>query len=350
MKEFTDYNVYRRSTCDAPLISVAIAVYNMGFNGYLKEFLGSIDALEPASVEFVLCDDASTDNSVEIAKEWVDRRNDATLLVMDENRKQGGARNRCIAEARGQYVAIVDPDDMVSSNFFCEMEKAALQTRADALIPEYIQRVDGRGVGLGAPFKNAPDEAIFDAENPNRIRIAILDHWTSGAWKRAFFEDDSNLYPEGMAYEDTPQLIRLILQSGAFALVPDITYLYRVNLKSTTHSTHLDNKLMLDRVTSSDLIISNAKDLGVYDKYREEIDYYYYQVGYRNTLMSCGRNKTWRRGVRGFRSRALSQVPHMPRNPYFKKKEGLVGRLIYYCPRLALRLWDARSRLKGNER
>jgi glycosyltransferase involved in cell wall biosynthesis len=101
---------------DQPLISVILTSYN--HERYLREAIESALAQTYPSRELVIIDDASTDSSPQIATEY---RANARLLLLEQNVGTYPALNRAIGEARGEWVAILNSDDV------WEPEKLAAQ-------------------------------------------------------------------------------------------------------------------------------------------------------------------------------------------------------------------------------
>ncbi|WP_162611007.1 glycosyltransferase family 2 protein [Gordonibacter sp. An230] len=139
-----DYDVVVRAACAEPTLSVIVAVHDMEANGYLADLLASFDAqdCEAGRVEYVLADDCSSDGSLAQAVAWAEGRDDATVIHLYENMRQGAARNRAIDESRGRWFSIVDADDAVSSDYASSILVAADETGADAIVVRWIQLAD----------------------------------------------------------------------------------------------------------------------------------------------------------------------------------------------------------------
>lgn len=89
-----------------PLISVVIPTFNR--LAMLKETLGSVDAQTFQDFEIVVADDGSTDGTLEwLAAERADIR-----VAKAGGKGAGGARNAGILAARGDYVSLLDSDDL----------------------------------------------------------------------------------------------------------------------------------------------------------------------------------------------------------------------------------------------
>ena len=93
-------------------VSVIMAVYNA--ERFLKESIQSILTQTFSDFELIIVDDASTDASCEIVKSFGDPR--IRLIKHTTNTGASIARNDAIRTARGEYVAIMDADDLSYSH------------------------------------------------------------------------------------------------------------------------------------------------------------------------------------------------------------------------------------------
>ncbi len=101
------------------LVSVIIPNYNCA--EFLDKCLESVVNQTYKNIEIVICDNASTDNSVEIFQRWAEKDERIRLLTTEVN--QGGMKcyNRLFKEAKGDYIMIQDSDD------WCDLERVAKQ-------------------------------------------------------------------------------------------------------------------------------------------------------------------------------------------------------------------------------
>lgn len=91
-----------------PLVSVVMPVYNGEL--YLREAIDSILNQTWRDLELIIVDDNSGDSTPEILQSYDDER----VVVVKNSKKHGPAwsRNRGLANARGEYVACMDADDI----------------------------------------------------------------------------------------------------------------------------------------------------------------------------------------------------------------------------------------------
>lgn len=88
------------------LFSVVIPTYNRA--DLLRRTLESVFAQECRDFEVIVMDDGSTDHTESIVKLWGDK----IRLLRTQNAGAGAARNAGIKEARGEYIAFLDSDDL----------------------------------------------------------------------------------------------------------------------------------------------------------------------------------------------------------------------------------------------
>ena len=100
-------------------ISVIVPCYNV--ENMVGECLESIigQSIGLSHLEIILVDDASTDGTVQILKEYEKRYPDNIMLILcDENGRQGTARNIGLSYATGEYISFVDSDDWIHKDMY----------------------------------------------------------------------------------------------------------------------------------------------------------------------------------------------------------------------------------------
>src|ERR1051325_1589162 len=129
----------------SPLVSFVIPCYNYG--RYLPDCLASIFAQQGGhEFEIIGIDDASTDNTAQVLRDFHDPR----MRVIHHERNLGhvAAMNRGVSEARGAFIARIDPDDRYRPGFlstvlskFEEFPELGLVYGDAALIDESGQEI-----------------------------------------------------------------------------------------------------------------------------------------------------------------------------------------------------------------
>ena len=99
-----------------PTFSVIIPLYNKEAEVAATLRSALEQSLRP--LEVIVVDDGSTDRSAEVV---VSFRSPLIRLIRQPNAGVSAARNRAIAEARGEYVALLDADDRWRPGFLAEI-------------------------------------------------------------------------------------------------------------------------------------------------------------------------------------------------------------------------------------
>ena len=91
------------------IFSIIIPNYNNA--PWLRRCLDSIAAQKFDSHEVIFVDDQSTDNSLDIAREYIGKIRHLTICECQKKAYNGGTRNKGLAFANGDYVLYLDSDD-----------------------------------------------------------------------------------------------------------------------------------------------------------------------------------------------------------------------------------------------
>ncbi|MDP3402496.1 MAG: glycosyltransferase family 2 protein, partial [bacterium] len=94
-----------------PLVSVMIATYNRA--SYMRIAVESVLAQTYQNWELVIIDDGSTDDTQRVAGSFMDAR--IRYVRLKQNSGIHAARTRALKECRGEYLAVLDSDDMWTS-------------------------------------------------------------------------------------------------------------------------------------------------------------------------------------------------------------------------------------------
>lgn len=97
------------------LVSVIIPVYNS--SKYLVECLDSVTSQTLQEIEIICINDGSTDNSLEIIKEF-HKKDSRIKFIHQKNQGVSAARNAGLDLATGKYIGFVDADDSIDDSFY----------------------------------------------------------------------------------------------------------------------------------------------------------------------------------------------------------------------------------------
>lgn len=93
-------------------VTVLVAVYNMA--RFLPKCLDSLLGQTLKDIQVVCIDDASTDDSLQLLRQYANKDQRIEVIALAENHGQAYARNQGLKQARGKYVCFLDSDDWFS--------------------------------------------------------------------------------------------------------------------------------------------------------------------------------------------------------------------------------------------
>ncbi len=227
-KQTADDVVHQDAIPDA---SVIIAAWNA--ESFLEGSIETALAQTDVDVEVVIVDDESEDSTLKIARRWAAKDRRVTVLSTDRNRGPSAARNKAIAAAKGNWVAILDADDRFAPNRLCHLIACAQDKRADVVF-DLFEEVDLSGTPI--PGSTAP-------------RYTEAKHWTLSQWveenspasrggamgpgyfkpliRRSFLVENGLWYREALRNSEDYLLIAEILTAGgAVWTIPEVGYFY----------------------------------------------------------------------------------------------------------------------------
>jgi glycosyltransferase involved in cell wall biosynthesis len=98
-----------------PKVSIIIAAYNSA--GYIGDTIRSVFAQTFTDYELIIVNDGSTDDTEQALKPFQDR----IIYICQNNRGPAGARNTGLRQARGDYAALLDNDDLWEATYLEKM-------------------------------------------------------------------------------------------------------------------------------------------------------------------------------------------------------------------------------------
>ena len=239
-----------------PLVSVIIPMYNAA--RFISQTLESLLYQTMEDFEVIIVDDCSTDNSVEVVESFAEKFT-GRLHVIKLPKNTGMPslpRNVGINFARGKYIAFLDNDDLFTKTALEELSGLAENFQAD------VVHTDGFFFLDNAKLQVANTQKLLDTKNyrvvvcnpksprlpkptfaPNnfaeRMQLWLNSdyHWTTWALfcRRDFWTSNQISFPSMSVSDDIIANFACLCQSEKVLRIPNITYIYRYHIDSTSH-------------------------------------------------------------------------------------------------------------------
>lgn len=305
-------------------LSIIVPVYNMAADGKLNFCMDSLVNQTIDDYEIIAVDDKSTDESLDILKEYEKKYPDKVKVIASpNNRRQGGAKNLGLRAACGEWLGFIDSDDWVTSDYYEKLFAEAEKTGADIVGCNYCTTYE-HNFEVGEILRsNYPWQAGVMDDEKYAQAILIPGSMVTKIYKRSIFYDNGLWFPEYTFYEDNCTGILAMLYCKRFAYVDEPMYYYYQHNVSTVH--HVSVGKCNDRLKTMEMLMAECYKRCFLEEYPEEIEYRFTEMFYINTLFSYMINMPFYKKrisyLRLLRDGIMAYFPEYASNPYFEEKQ-----------------------------
>lgn len=193
-------------------------------SAFLREAVDSVVSQTYADWELLIIDDGSTDNSKQIAKEYV-AKDKRIQLIEQSNSGACRARNNGIEHAHGEYVKFLDADDILEHDCLsAQVQQIAMLQDYQIPFGDYYNIDKNRNI-LSSYLFNRQSELTQDAVNFffNEWRVLISSPLHRAELLRKIGGFDEEL----LRGQESDLHLRLALADVEFIYFPMITFRYR---------------------------------------------------------------------------------------------------------------------------
>jgi len=232
------------------LLSVIIPCYNC--EEYIYDCIQSVYHQIDETVEIIIVNDGSTDDSLEIINTFINNNQSHSItLISQENRGISATRNVGIREATGAYLALLDGDDLWDDNFWRVIKPLIENCHVDLV--EFNANRFYHGDKNNRDLISMVDENAFtEVKTLHDLKNAFKkNEWFPWArvYKRELFNSIS--FPAGMHYEDMATIPLIYELSKTIISIKNELVFYRIRKGSITNtfipgvSSHVSGVFML---------------------------------------------------------------------------------------------------------
>ena len=256
-----------------PLVSVILPTYNA--RKTIEETIASVVAQRDVPYEVIVVDDGSDDGTVDLVKRL--RSQTSIRLLCQKHAGPAVSRNFGAGNARGEYLAFIDHDDLWEPTKLKACIAALQIERQATLAYTNFRRIGADGTVLteseiplgtfpsGRCFRTLlfSDGATIITPSQVVVRKAAFD--AAGG----FAEELRNI---GGHYEDWMLWLKLSL-AGPFVFLPEVLTAYRRHGAADSIGSHADYARLIGRLAIFDRLaatVANERDAGLSAAFREK--------------------------------------------------------------------------------
>jgi len=188
-----------------PKISIIIPIYNT--SKYLHEALESVINQTLKDIEIICINDGSTDNSLDIIKEYAEK-DKRIIIINKDNKGYGHSMNVGIKIATGEYLGILESDDYLSLAMYENLYNIAVKYNLDSVRGDFYRFVRDKNYNMELKYCPIDSKYIWYNRifNPSiDVDSCIISNniW-SGIYRMNFIKENNIYFNEtpGASFQD----------------------------------------------------------------------------------------------------------------------------------------------------
>lgn len=252
-------------------VSVVVAVYNV--EDYLDECLNSLINQTLTDIEIICINDGSSDNSLEILERYA-RKDSRIRVYSQENQGHAVATNVGMTHATGDYLYLMDSDDMIKENTLKMAYDKAIETDVDFVIFKAINYDNDEEKYFETlsysmeEVQNKVKDEIFNYDDIKDLIFTLSVTPWSKLYKRSLITDNNIVFPEGLIFDDNIFFWEVFFNSERISFLNEFLFIRRFYSSSSTHNGDLR---FLDSIKINDLIWEIFKKYDHFDYHKRDL-------------------------------------------------------------------------------
>lgn len=220
-------------------LSIIVPVYNV--ENYIRDCLNSIfrQNLKDDDFEVIIINDGTEDNSMTVISDIISSHHNI-IIVNQENQGSSVAWNKGIAMANGEYILLVDADDLLIERRLKLLLEKAVEMKADIVVPDFIEVVDKDITELKVALLTASHHSLSFQETTGREMFLMDLHpsecyvWRKLYRKKFLIQNHISFVP-GIHFQDIPFTTECYIVAGKCYKASQLFYIYRKRNVPVTH-------------------------------------------------------------------------------------------------------------------
>lgn len=252
-------------------ISVIVPVYNV--EKYLRECLDSLINQTLTDIEIICINDGSTDNSLEILKEYA-KKDDRIKVINQENKGLGATRNIGINIAKGDYISFIDSDDFLELTTYEKTYEICAEKNLDMIMFKLINYDDEEDRYYTSKYyemkkiESIVNDNVFDYKDLGDAIFNIAVSACNKLYNRNFIIQNNFKFPKNIAFEDNYFFWNVLLSAKRIYFCKEHLYKRRRHLNSIIGK---KGKNHIDTIKINNLIFQIFLNNNIFNKYNSKL-------------------------------------------------------------------------------
>lgn len=213
------------------MCKVTVIMPSLNVASYIAECMDSVTGQTLQDMEILAIDAGSTDGTLELLREY-EKKDSRIKVILSEKRSYGYQMNLGISIAQGEYIGVVETDDVILPDMFECLYQKAVETEADYVKGSVEALFDTKGPeSIRVPMQRIFDNdsmygtVVKPCESP-KLLVRDIYLWT-GIYKKQFLKGVRFNESLGAAFQDQGFLLQTISSAQRAVYLKKLVYLYR---------------------------------------------------------------------------------------------------------------------------
>lgn len=244
------------------ILSISVAMYNLE-KLIVQNIESFTDSKARELLEVIVTDDESSDSSVKIVEEYVNKYPNTIKLIKQHNQGPGSTINSGIKNATGKYFMLVDGDDWVNTDNLNTLVDNLKKVDVDMVITDYDIYDDVQKIIYKTSKSNLPTNKIMNFEDVCR-NLSLSMHAT--IYKTEIFQKNK-IVIDNCFYTDVEYVLFPIPYVNSVIYYPFSVYVYRTGREGQS----VNIKSMQKNIKMHEFILNNI--LNYYECNKSDMKY-----------------------------------------------------------------------------
>ena len=249
-------------------LSIIVPVYNV--EKYIRACMESIfkQGLDEKTFEVIIVNDGTQDRSMEVIQDIIDQHKNITV-INQENQGLSVARNVGMATAKGQYILMIDPDDLLIENSIKPLLELAIESQTDVVIADYYEMTNAN---INSTIIDLPNFADIKIEKKTGeqmffdfLRIHNYTVWRS-LYRNEFLRKHKITFYPGIYCQDKPFTHEIYLKAKTCIRASWPIYIYRRHPQGISYT--MSRKYAKDYCKAIEIMWDMASNMDLSPKIR----------------------------------------------------------------------------------
>ncbi len=207
-------------------ISVILICYNTA--PYIEECLKSIFSQDLENFEVIILDNASSDGTTDIIKNYIANKQNVTFIENKENLGGSIAGNTGIKMAKGEYVYLMDSDDIMPDGTLTALYESAVNTNSDVVIGRAKSLIENEIKNIKFNFYNIPYCYTGTYKNIKKCEELLISPFYWGRiYRTKLLLDHDAFMPENFMFSDMYLNFKALRYAKNITVIDHLSYIWR---------------------------------------------------------------------------------------------------------------------------